>query len=289
MSKIYRNYDVDELDAQYNLRRLWSDVPDAIARRENESRKLRQEINGQLDIPYGQSEMEKLDFFSPINEKKKRPGLIYIHGGYWQLSDKSDTTYIAPGFLDFGVCFITINYSLAPNGNIVDMVNQCRRAVLWVWKNSQDYGLDANRLYIAGHSAGGHLTAMMLTTNWKLIDPEMPSQPFKGACALSGIYDLEPIRLSPFVNEALGLKKEDVQYNSPIFLNPKLDIPLLLGVGELETEEFKRHQAELYSAWTAMGADITSLTVPDCHHYTIVEKFGNPESEFNRIVREIIL
>ena len=161
MAAVYRDYDQRALDAEYNLRPLWPDVPDVIAHRENESAAVRGRIPGRLNVAYGPEPKETLDVFPPSNGRAGAPALIYIHGGYWQMSDKDDTTYIAPAFLDAGIAFLTLNYSLAPDGDIDLMVDQCRRAVAWIWKNAAEIGVDPDRLYIAGHSAGGHLTAML--------------------------------------------------------------------------------------------------------------------------------
>ncbi|CAN0499810.1 unnamed protein product, partial [Discosporangium mesarthrocarpum] len=229
------------LDGEYNLRPLWPDVPDVITHRENESAAVRGRIPGRLNVAYGSEPKQTLDVFPPSNGRAGAPALIYIHGGYWQMSDKDDTTYIAPAFLDAGIAFITLNYTLAPDADIGAMVDECRRAVAWIHRNAAEIGVDAERLYVAGHSAGGHLTAMLLATDWSAVDPSLQAIPFKGACALSGLYDLEPIRLT-FLNDVLGLDPDGAARNSPLYLDPMTDIPLILSVGELETDEFKRHQ-----------------------------------------------
>lgn len=281
MTSIYREYDQEALDAEYNLRPLWSDVPEVIAHRENESAAVRSRIPGRLNIAYGSEPKETLDVFPPSNGRAGAPALIYIHGGYWQMSDKDDTTYIAPAFLDAGIAFITLNYTLAPDGNMDVMVEECRRAVAWVHHNAAEIGVDPEQLYLAGHSAGGHLTAMMLATDWSAVDPALPAMPFKGACALSGLYDLEPLRLT-YLNDVLGLNAEAAARNSPLYLDPMADIPLILSVGEKETDEFKRHQTELYAAWSAKGLAVEEIPAPDCHHYTIVGHFGDPASALHK-------
>ena len=287
MEEIYRGYGQDALNAQYDLRPLWPDVPEVIAHRENESARVRNRIPGRLDIAYGDGPGEILDVFPPSNRRGGSPALIYIHGGYWQLSDKSDTSYIAPAFLDAGISFVTLNYTLAPRGTLEQMVDECRRAIVWIWRNADEIAVDRNRLFLAGHSAGGHLTAMMLTTNWTDVDSEMPRNPIKGACALSGLYDMEPIRLC-FVNDVLGLTPDDVPHNSPLYLDPLVDVPLILSVGEIETDEFKRHQTELYAAWSAKGLAVEEIPAPDCHHYTIVGHFGDAETALHRAMIDMM-
>ncbi len=278
---VYRNYDQAALDAQYDLRPIWPDVPQVVAFRETESARVRTRVPGRLDLAYGAAPKETLDVFPPTNGRGAAPALIYIHGGYWQLSDKNDTTYIAPAFLEAGIAFITINYTLAPESDMDGIVAECRRAVAWVWAHADEIGVDRNRLFVAGHSAGGHLTAMMVATDWRSVDPELPAVPFKGACALSGLYDLEPIRLS-FLNEKIGLRPEDAARNSPLLLDPLSDVPLILSVGEIETDEFRRQQDELFAAWSAKGLAVEEVAAPGCHHYTIVGHFGDPASALHR-------
>jgi arylformamidase len=287
LNAIYREYDQKGLDAEYDLRPLWPDVPEVVAHRENESARVRGRIPGRLGVAYGTSPKETLDVFPPLNGRAGAPALIYIHGGYWQLSDKDDTTYIAPAFLDSGIVFVTLNYTLAPDADMDRIVDECRRAIAWIWKNAAEIGVDPDRLYVAGHSAGGHLTAMLLTTDWRNVDPALPAMPFKGACALSGLYDLEPVRLS-FLNEVLGLTPELAARNSPLYLDPLADIPLILSVGDRETDEFKRHQTELFAAWSAKGLAVEEVPAPDCHHYTIVGHFGDPATELHKAMIAMI-
>jgi|TARA_B110000467_G_C18226477_1_gene426120 arylformamidase len=284
---VYRDYDQQALDAEYNLRPLWPDVPEVVAHRENESAAVRGRIPGRLNIAYGSAPKETLDVFPPSNGRAGGPALIYIHGGYWQMSDKDDTTYIAPAFLDAGIAFIPLNYTLAPDAGVGVMVDECRRAIAWIWQNAAEIGVDPERLYIAGHSAGGHLTAMMLSTDWASIDPALPAAPLKGACALSGLYDLEPIRLT-FLNDVLGLSPDDAKQSSPLYLDPLADIPLILSVGELETAEFQRHQTELFAAWSAKGLAVEEIPAPGYHHYTIVGHFGDPDSALHKAILSMI-
>lgn len=287
MTIVYGQYDQTGLEAQYDLRPIWPDVPDVVAYRENESARVRGLIPGRLDIAYGDAPKQRLDVFPPTDGRVGAPALIYIHGGYWQVSDKNDTTYIAPAFLDAGIAFITLNYTLAPDAPLDQMVEECRTAIAWVWNNADEIGVDKDWLFLAGHSAGGHLTAMMLTTDWPDVDAALPRNLLRGACALSGLYDMEPIRLCR-VNDALGLRPEDVERNSPLYLDPKADIPFILSVGDLETDEFKRHQNELFAAWTAKGLGIQEVAAPGCHHYTIVGHFGDPDSDLHRAMIAMI-
>ena len=124
-------------------------------------------------------------------------------------------------------------------------------------------------------------------TNSASIDPALPAAPLKGACALSGLYDLEPIRLT-FLNDVLGLSPDDAKQSSPLYLDPLADIPLILSVGELETAEFQRHQTELFAAWSAKGLAVEEIPAPGYHHYTIVGHFGDPDSALHKAILSMI-
>jgi arylformamidase len=118
--------------------------------------------------------------------------VAFIHGGYWQALDKSDFSYLAPTFVDAGIAFASLNYDLAPQVSVEEIVRQVRAAIVWLSGHAGDYGADPERIYVAGHSAGGHLTAMALATAWTDW-PDAPSRPVKGGCSVSGVYELEPL------------------------------------------------------------------------------------------------
>src|SRR5262249_55797717 len=140
-----------------------------------------------LDIAY---DVETLDLFPA--EKMPAPCLLFIHGGYWQALDKSDFSYLVPPFQDARVVGAVGNNTLAPEAKIDEIVRQNRAAVAWLHHHAGEHGIDPERIHVAGHSAGGHLTAMVLATDWTAFG--LDHNPVRGACAISGLYDLEPIR-----------------------------------------------------------------------------------------------
>ncbi|MBM3487039.1 MAG: alpha/beta hydrolase [Alphaproteobacteria bacterium] len=271
MDTVFLQYDQVGLDAQYDLRARVPDTAYHLRFRETESARVRGALTCRLDLAYGAHAGERLDVFPA--DRRGAPALVFIHGGYWRGSDKSDASYMAPDFVAAGVTVVTVNYALAPVVAMDEIVRQNRAALAWVWRNAATLGIDRDRIHVAGHSAGGHLTAMMLATDWAAFDADLPRDLVKGACALSGIYDLEPIRLS-FLNADVRLDRESARRNSPIHLAPHCAAPLILSVGALETEEYHRQEARFAAAWRAHLPALDIVAAPDCHHYNIVPWFG---------------
>ena len=279
---VYRDYDQSGLDDQYNLRRRVADAAEHVADREAASARVRGAVACRTDIAYGADPAERLDLFpppapSPAPAAAPPPALIYIHGGYWQVSDKFDTSFVAPAIGAAGIAFISLNYGLAPAVGMDRIVGQIRSAIAWVWRNAADLGIDRDRIAVAGHSAGGHLAAMAAATDWLAVAPDLPADPIKAACGISGLYDLEPIRLC-YLNEALGLDADSARRNSPVALAPRISGPILLAVGGDETDEYHRQQTALVGSWRERGAEIRELVVLGAHHYSIIRVLADADS-----------
>ena len=282
--KVYRGYDQSGLDDQYDTRRRVADAGEYVAHREAESARVRGAVACRTDIAYGAGPAERLDLFPPpAPAAAPPPGLIYIHGGYWQLSDKSDSSFVAPAFTAAGIAFICLNYALAPAVDMDRIVGQIRSAIAFVWRNAADLGIDRDRIAVAGHSAGGHLAAMAAATNWPAVAPDFPADPIKAVCGISGLYDLEPIRLC-YLNEVLGLDADSARRNSPISLVPRIPGPILLAAGGDETDEFLRQQTALAETWRERGADVREMVVPGAHHYSIIRVLADANSDLCQTV-----
>src|SRR5581483_3812481 len=187
----YRGMDRAALDAAYNNRAAVADSAAIIARWQEASARFRASHPGRLDLAYGDSPRERLDLF--LAAEPNAPTFAFVHGGYWQMNDKEGFAFLAPGVLAQGVNVALIEYTLAPQARMDRIVAEVRRAAAWLAEHLGDFGADPGRLYVGGHSAGGHLTAMAMTLN-----------PVRGGLAISGLYDLEPIRLC-YLNDKLGL------------------------------------------------------------------------------------
>lgn len=272
---IYHNLDQVALDAQYNIRDQIPDHP-AISRRwASDSARVRAASSrAHIDVPFGSDPLQKLDLFLT-----KTPGgalLVFIHGGYWRAQDKAEFSYVAESYVAHGVNVAVINYRLAPRATMDDIVADIRAAVAFLYRRSGDYGYTPDRIFVSGSSAGGHLTAMALTTDWTSLG--LPADAVKGGCALSGLYDLEPIRLC-YLNKEIGLDAETAARNSPLWHLPAAAPPLILSVGGAESAEFHRQQAEFAQAWRTAGMTCAVVAQNGGHHFDMIDRFADPRSD----------
>jgi arylformamidase len=265
-------------EAQYNNRALVPEHPQIIARWISESAKTRATTRCELDLEYGTSYLEKLDLFFPEGPSKAL--LVFIHGGYWRSLDKNDFSFLAPGFTKQGITVATINYGLAPQLRIDDIVRQSRVAITWLAQNARRYGADANQIYVSGHSAGGHLAAMMAATHWPSVSTILPMDLIKGAICISGIYDLEPIRFTS-VNQEVRLDEAAVKRLSPALMQPSAKFPMLMAAGDDESDEFKRQNKLLIERWSGATA-MKDIPLPGTNHFSVVEELARAESPMHR-------
>ncbi len=203
------------------------------------------------------------------------PALLWIHGGYWMSRDKADFSFVARPFVQAGVTVALVNYALAPSVDLDEIVRQNRAAAAWLWHNAATLGVSRERLHVSGHSAGGHLTAILLTTDWPAFDKGLPSRVLRGGAALSGIYDLEPIRLS-YLNDAVHLDAAQARRLSPLLHLPQAAPPLLAAVGGIESEEFLRQNAAIAAAWRAKGWPTQEIVSPGKDHFTVLGQLVEP-------------
>ncbi|MDA0998012.1 MAG: alpha/beta hydrolase [Proteobacteria bacterium] len=275
--------DQAELDRQYNNREHVAnsaELMDAYKRRGDAYAKTAAKVT---NIAFGPSPAEVLDIYPATSGKA--PVLIYLHGGYWYSRHKDDFRFIAGGFQPQGAMTVVVNYALIPDVDMAELVRQCRAAIAWTYKNATLHGGDPDRIYIFGHSAGGHLTAMMFATDWS--EWGVPASAIKGGFAVSGIYDLEPIRHC-FMNPTLGFTEKTTDEYSPVHLVPSVNAPLVLAVGDAETDEFQRQNTLLAPAWAAHGFKCEEMVGPGLNHFTVLEDLSTPGHAFNKRVLELM-
>jgi arylformamidase len=278
---LFRHYDRAALDRQYdNAIKVPAETLKAHrARWAEQSARARETIDCVLDVPYGSSPGERLDIFRPANTELA-PVQVYIHGGYWISNDKKDCSYVALGFVAAGFVTAVINYDLIPAAPMAEQVRQCRAALRWVLAHIGEYGGDPARVYVTGHSAGGHLAVSLLT------DPDVAPGRIKGITSLSGLYDLEPVRLS-FVNEKLGLREPDVAELSPVRKVPHDTSPrLLLTIGAREGDEYIRQMTEFAAAWRPHMPQLVSRVLPDTDHFSMRDTLDDADSGICRLIFE---
>jgi arylformamidase len=260
------------LAREYNNRELFPDHPRHFARWQETSASARATMACHLDVAYGASPGERLDIFPA--RKGDGSVLLFIHGGYWRSLDKRDFSFLAPAQVDAGVSLVVVNYDLCPKVSVERIVQQMLAASAWLYRNAERYGMDEERLFVSGHSAGGHLAAMMLAALWPLVDRSLPKDLYKGALAVSGVYDLRPLVQVGWLNADLRLDENSAHKLSPAYVPPATRAPLYLAVGGLESSEFKRQNALLAQRWKAvLGAEVA---MPGRDHFTVIDGLADP-------------
>ncbi|HZW12187.1 MAG TPA: alpha/beta hydrolase [Noviherbaspirillum sp.] len=266
------NNQADYYTQQYNARAMIPDHPRIFTRWLKESAHVRRTHAALFDLAYGESSGERLDFF-PTN-RSDAPLLVFIHGGWWRSLDKSDFSFVAPAFTRAGYNVALTNYTLAPDASIAEIVLQQLRALAWLYRNAEKYDFDPQRIVVAGHSAGAHLTAMMMAAVWPAFAPDLPANLIKGAVLMSGIYDLEPVRHADFVNVDLKLTKDDIAPLSPAWMPQAHEAPFITAFGGQESEEFKRQTGLIADAWK--NSHRGDIALPEANHLTICDAFATP-------------
>jgi len=260
------------LSREYNNRELFPDHPRHFARWAESSAQARSTMTCYLDRAYGASPGETLDIFPA--RKGDGSALMFIHGGYWRSLDKRDFSFLAPAWVDAGVSLVVVNYDLCPKVSIERIVQQMLAASVWLYRHAEQYGMDEDRLYVSGHSAGAHLAAMMLAALWPVMDRSLPKDLYKGAIAVSGVYDLRPLADVGWLQGDLRLDEDAALRVSPAYLPPATRAPLALAVGGLESSEFKRQNALLAQRWKPVLAG--TIPMPGRDHFTVVDGLGDP-------------
>lgn len=302
MSGVYQGLTAQELEALYSLSPLIPDFARIAESWDVRSAAVRAELAHMADVAYGDGPREDMTLFPAARPSSAgSPLLLFIHGGYWQETYKEQWLYLAPAFVKAGVAYAAVNYELAPRARMDDIVDQVRRAVLWAYRHAEELGVDRTRLFVAGHSAGGHLTAMLLLTDWEAYSEGAVIAPLRGGCAVSGLFDLEPIRYTS-VNDALALDAESALRNSPLHLlrervggwqargaaaGPPLP-PLVCAVGGDETAEYLRQQAVFVEEWQRAGQRVRVVDMPGHHHFTVVDELGREGSPLYEAVMDMI-
>lgn len=285
-AKVYRDYDQEGLDDQLNNRKRVPDYQDHIQRWASESEAVRARLTSLPDLAFGSSAGERLDLF-PVPGRSDAPLLAFIHGGYWQLLDKHHFSFPAPAFVEAGIAYASINYDLAPAVTIPEITRQIRAAVAWLAREAAAHGIDPTRLYVGGHSAGGHLAAMTALGDWHG-DFGLDRHPVRGACSVSGLYELEPIHLS-YQQAVLKLDPDQVAEQSPTRLPPAGAAPVLCAVGGDESREFHDQQSDFLAAWHAAGASVSEVALPGRNHFTAVDAIRETDHPLFQAVRDMIL
>ena len=282
-------FDSAWLDRMYDNRKLVREYPEHFRKWAAGSQDVLRGGTCPFDVRYGGGPGEHLDVFrtESAGGHDHAPVLVFIHGGYWRALDKKDHAFVAPAFTRKGVCVVVPNYALCPAVTIPDIVMQMVRALAWTWKHIAQYGGNRDRIVVAGHSAGGHLAAMMAACLWKTYDPALPHDLVKGALSISGLHDLEPIMHTTFLQPSVNLTDAQVQMASPARLPTPAQGKLYSVCGALESEEFHRQTQLIRDAWGAARVPLCEL-VPGRNHFSVLEDFAAPGNRVHDLALELI-
>jgi len=275
-----------ELDRQLSPSLSAKDASGVLQAWQTETEKARRHptIKASLDISYGPAPAQKLDIYSPIEGETAggRPIVLFIHGGFWQLGSKDASGFAAPAFTEAGCVFVAVGYTLAPNASLAAITAEIRQAVDFVQAHAGEFGGDPSRIIAVGHSAGGHLATCLVTQGVPIDDAARVA----GVVPISGVFDLEPIRLS-YVNDAVKLNSYEMATLSPASSIPAFDVPVMLVVGADETDEFLRQTYALSKKWTSHLTDLEVAIIPGKDHFDIVLDLAEPSSRLFQIVHRL--
>lgn len=280
MSEYHEHYSDEELEAQYNLRALRPDYDEKVVPAWVERSEARRRGDCQLDLPYGTAEREKLDWF-PAPDPAGKPTLIYFHGGYWQRGDKFVYSFLAESFNKHGISLVLPNYTLCPAGSITGIASQARAAVAWVYRNLASLGGDPDKIYVSGHSAGGHITGMLMGTDWSALGDGLPRDLIKGGMPISPLNDLVPL-MPTSININVAMGREEAVRESPMNHPPVTDAPMLVVCGARETLEFHRQSDMYVDAFLTDARSIERYSVPNCDHFDELNALADDTNTFFR-------
>ncbi len=279
MPPVFRDYDQQALERQYTV--TSADIRPLRDAREARVTALNEDVRATrprlLDFVYGLHPRERIDLYP--TEDDFAPLVVFIHGGYWKSRSKDQFAYLAPTFTDRGLNFATVGYPLAPEARLTDIVESCRRAIHWLLNYPSGLRFDPTRVHVIGHSAGGHLAAMMMATDWTRY--ALPAGTIKSATCVSGLYDLAPLRLVEQIRE-LCIDAGEVERLSPARLSPPVRGHLVVAVGDAESDEFKRHTAELASSWRKRGIRVANPAIPGRHHFDVLDALIDPTAALHK-------
>jgi arylformamidase len=282
---VWMDLDQQDLDEAYD-QSVYSFNQRFVQERRNERNELMAKVLGKPErVAYGPAEMEKVDIYK--TKRPNAPTMIFLHGGAWRGGRSAQGAYHAEPFVKAGAHFINVEFNNVPetNGDIAPMVDQCRRAVAWTYKNAASFGGDPNALYLSGFSSGGHLGGCVVITEWEKFG--VPRDVLKGALLGSGMYDLKPVRMSAR-SRYVKFTDEMEQALSAMRHLDKVHTPLVLTIGLLETPEFQRQSRDFAAALTKAGKPVQLIAAKGHNHFEMGESLSNPYGIMGRAAMEMM-
>ena len=282
--RVWLDMNQQELDAAYDQSKYAPNQPQIQERRQASSKRARSALGAPLRLAYGPSEIEQLDVYRA--DATNAPVLVFIHGGAWRNGRSADFAFLAEPFVHAGAHAVILDFTNidAAGGNLMTMARQVRSAVAFVYRNAASFGGDPNRLYVSGHSSGGHLAGTVVTADWRK-DFGLPGDVVKGGLVCSGMYDLKPVRLSARSNYVKFTDEIEQELSSIRHLD-RLACPLIVGYGTHETPEFQRQARDFAAALKAAGKPAQLVVGEGYNHFEILETLANPYGLLGRAALE---
>ena len=260
-----------DLEVEYNNRARVSEHPEIIAGWVADAEAYRGNANCELDLHYGDGARCTLDLFHPANGRDDAPLALFIHGGYWQAMDGKTFSSLARGLNGHGISVAIPSYDLCPDVTVGDIVEEIRTCCAFLWKRHQ------KPLTVFGHSAGGHLTAAMVTTDWPAVEATLPQDLCTRGYAISGLFELAPL-VDTSINTALGLDAETANALSPLHLPVGRAAHLTAAVGGQESPEFLRQSKTVCEVWRRNGVETAYREMDGKDHFTVISDLADPDS-----------
>src|SRR5450830_1292964 len=279
----FLSYTQDELDKAYDQRNWAPNSAEVIGRYAADSSAVRKKYPPRTER-YGSSDAETLDIFAPAGANSL-PVMVFVHGGAWRSLGKDDSSAPAPTFVENGCLYVALNFANLPAVRLPDMATQCRNAMLWVYANIGRFGGDPQRIFVSGHSSGGHLCAVLLTTDWSSLGA--PIELIKGGVTMSGMYELYPVLLSArssYVRVSAG----EVAALSPLRHLDRIVCPVIVVNGDRESPEFQRQAAEFASVLAGMGKLRGLFVLPAKNHFEVPGALSDASDVLSRSILEMM-
>ena len=276
----HKRFTPEEFESQYNLRLGRPDyeqtvIPDWMTR----SEAARESLDSKLDIRYAEGDKQKLDVFTCGDATAAT--LVYFHGGYWQRGDKSIYSFLAVPFVAASVNVVVVGYDLCPSVTLTQISEQSREALASVYRRADEFGINKERITVMGHSAGGHITQMMMGTRWSQYADDLPDNLVFTGIPVSPLSLLEPVRLTAGLNSGIRMDEAEAEAESPMINHhPVTNAAQMVVVGGAETDEFHRQAQMYHDAFSTADRPIELYVVPGVDHFDELNVLADQTSPF---------